>query len=154
MGDALKKRIQQERFENSLQVSLLNVIVAASHIKEHFEALCARHGITSSQYNVLRILRGVHPNGHCRSEISKRMVDRAPDVTRIIDRLEKQGLVKRSRSGNDRRQSITKITRKGLQLLHSIHPDQDLQKYFGIRISLQDQEQLSRICEGIYADDL
>src|SRR5215470_9090161 len=112
MGEALKKRLKQARFEDSVQEAMLNLLVAASHIRERTEQMCLRHNITSAQYNVLRILRGAHPEGYPRCEIATRMVEKAPDVTRLIDRLQQQGLVERVRSEEDRRHSLTKITSK------------------------------------------
>jgi DNA-binding MarR family transcriptional regulator len=152
MGEALKKRLKQRKFENPLQVSVLNLMVAADYVRSHMEHHCNRFGITSAQYNVLRILRGVHPHGHPRGEIASRMIERAPDVTRLIDRLEKQGLVERDRSAKDRRLSMTRITKRGLDLLDRMKPDEEF-RHFAQRISVRDRKLLSRICEGIYSDE-
>src|SRR5262245_52925784 len=110
MGEALRRRLQQARFESPHHEALLNLMVAASYLRSRVEQVCAEHGISEGQYNVLRILRGIHPDGYARCDISGRMVDRAPDVTRLIDRLQKQSLVERARGGADRRQSMTRIT--------------------------------------------
>src|SRR5438128_9340170 len=122
MGDTLKHRLRQDRFEGPFHEAVLNVMVAAAHLRAAVERVCEQHGITEGQYNVLRILRGAHPQGHSRCEIARRMVERSPDVTRLIDRLEKHELVERARDGSDRRLSITRITRKGLQLLERMQP--------------------------------
>ena len=122
MGEALKRRLQQVRFESPHHEALLNLMVAAAYVRARFERVCAQHRVTEGQYNVLRILRGAHPDGYARCEIAERMVERAPDVTRLSDRLQKQNLVERTRGGADRRQSITRITRKGLQLLERMQP--------------------------------
>jgi DNA-binding MarR family transcriptional regulator len=152
MGEALKKRLKQRKFENPLHVSILNLMVAADYVRSHMEGHCNRFGITHSQYNVLRILRGVYPNGHPRGEIASRMIERAPDVTRLIDRLEKQGLVDRDRSARDRRLSMTRITKKGLDLLERMKPDEEF-RHFAKRIPVRDRKALSRICEEIYSDE-
>ena len=120
MGETLRKRIRQQRFSSPQQESLLNIMVGANYVREQSERVVRAHGITLPQYNVLRILRGVHPEGHPRYEIAARMLDRAPDVTRIIDRLEEKQLVERERNGSDRRHSITRITSGGLELLESM----------------------------------
>ena len=150
MGDALKRRIKQTRFENPQQEALLNLVIAGNYIREQLERAVGEHGITLPQYNVLRILRGVFPEGHPRCEIATRMLDRAPDVTRIIDRLEEKSLVERDRAGSDRRHSIARITRNGLRLLEGMEPT--IQKAFGPlqRIAVRDCRELSRICEAIY----
>lgn len=77
------------------------------------------HGITVQQFNVLRILRGAEPAGLPTLEIGTRLVEQTPGVTRLLDRLEKKGLVARAR-GTDRRQVFCKITEPGLALLSEV----------------------------------
>jgi MarR family 2-MHQ and catechol resistance regulon transcriptional repressor len=100
--------------------ALVAMLVAAGHLTRDLNTACEKHGITHDQYNVLRILRGVHPDGHPRSEISNRLISRAPDVTRMLDRLERRGLVKRGWDPSNRRLSIATITRDGLALLQKV----------------------------------
>ncbi len=78
--------------------------------------------ITPTQYNVLRILRGAGEEGLCRNDVRDRMVAKVPDVTRLLDRMEAAGLVKRERggSGSDRRYVTTRITEEGLRLVNSL----------------------------------
>lgn len=76
--------------------------------------------LTPNQYNVLRILRGAHPGGLARHEIVDRMISREPDVTRLVDRLVRQGLVHRERRTDDRRCVQVSITADGLAQLHSL----------------------------------
>ncbi|MGB9181132.1 MAG: MarR family transcriptional regulator [Pyrinomonadaceae bacterium] len=86
-------------------------------------------GLTPTQYNVLRILRGAGEEGLACREISERMVNRDPDITRLLDRLEKQELVKRARDGKDRRVVMTYITKEGLRVLEELdQPIADLHK--------------------------
>jgi DNA-binding MarR family transcriptional regulator len=153
MGDALRQRIQQERFASADEEALLNVLVTADHLRSRMERLCGSFGVSASQYNVLRILRGIHPEGHSRCEIVRRMLERAPDVTRLIDRLVRRGLVERRRSAHDRRLSISRITPSGLALLDRMAPAvEQVGQDFAARVSPQDCVELSRICESIYAD--
>jgi DNA-binding MarR family transcriptional regulator len=77
-------------------------------------------GITATQYNVLRILRGSEPDGLCRNEIRDRLVRQVPDVTRLLDRLEDVRLISRQRGGQDRRFVTTRITPSGLKLLEDL----------------------------------
>lgn len=154
MGDALKKRLKQSSFESEAQEALLNVLVAANYLHQSINYMCASFGITHTQYNVLRILRGVYPNGHPRSDIICRMIEQAPDVTRLIDRLEKQGLVERVRSESDRRLSIARITQKGLDLLERTTPQ--ITRFDGTlqnKLSVEECQTLSALCEKIYADE-
>src|ERR1700688_4867366 len=153
MGNALRNRIQQTRFESAAQEALLNLLVAAAPLRARTERLCAEFGLSASQYNVLRILRGVHPQGHSRCEIARRMIERAPDVTRLVDRLEKRGWVERDRSERDRRLSISRITAAGLELLQTIDPRlKQEQRDFAERVPEKDCRELSRICEEIYGE--
>jgi DNA-binding MarR family transcriptional regulator len=116
MGEALKRRIRQVRFENAQQEALLNLIVASNYIRELLERAVGQHGITLPQYNVLRILRGA-PEGLPCGEIANRMITRDPDVTRLLDRLEKRSLISRCRETKDRRTVMVRITPAGLKLL-------------------------------------
>lgn len=129
-------------------------MVASDHLRSEMNQICEDHGITRGQYNVLRILRGVYPDGHPRCEIASRMVERAPDVTRLVDRLEDQGFVERDRSTEDRRLSITKVTRKGLKLIDDLEPAfSAVTKELNSRLTKEDCLELSRICETIYAHE-
>jgi len=84
--------------------------------------------LSPTQYNVLRILRGA-PEGLACGEIAVRMITRDPDVTRLLDRLEKRGLIDRSRESKDRRMVLTRITREGLRALAELdEPIQDLHR--------------------------
>lgn len=151
MGRILRQRIKQTRFDSPAHEAVLNLLVAAAHVRQLVDEAVGAYGLTQAQFNVLRILRGAHPGGYPRGEIATRMIDRAPDVTRLIDRLERQGLVERARSGADRRQSMAVITGQGLDLLSRIDPAVTrAQKVVGRRLSTNDLRQLSRICERIY----
>lgn len=151
MTEALSRRLMQARFIDPQQEATLSVAVAACTLNDLFGEVCAKHGLTLPQYNVLRILRGVHPKGHARCEIARRMVDRAPDVTRLVDRLQARGLVRRRRGGEDQRQAVTCITAKGLKLLQAIQPELEARSTAQLhRLSEQDCHELSRLCALIF----
>jgi len=126
------------------------VMVCSDVLLRHTEDLTESFGITSAQYNVLRILRGVHPNGHPRREIIERMIQSAPDVTRLIDRLERQGLVRRDKSTVDKRLSMTFITEKGLVVLEQIQPHLDkLNQKFWQSLSEKEALELAKLCDKL-----
>ncbi len=154
MTEALSRRLKQAQFSSAAQEAMLSVIVAANTINDIMDRVCAEHGITRAQYNVLRILRGVHPEGHARCEIACRMLDRASDITRLVDRLQARRLVKRSRGSEDQRQAVTVITAKGLKLLETMRPQIEVEAG-GIlnRMSEEDCRQLSRLCALIFEDE-
>jgi DNA-binding MarR family transcriptional regulator len=130
----------------------LHLFVAADYLRSQLDNVCNGHGISHTQYNVLRILKSAYPNGHPRCEIIERMVERAPDTTRLIDRLEQQGFVERVRSVQDRRLSIACITQKGLLVLDEITPCfESIWKELSCKLSRAESLMLSEICEKIYS---
>lgn len=128
-------------------------MVAADHVQRHTERVCELHGITSAQYNVLRILRGVHPGGHARCDIIERMIQTAPDVTRLIDRLVKAGYARRGKSKEDGRLSLTFISDKGLKLLSEMQAEiEETETDLASRISEQQARTLTNLCEKVYSE--
>ena len=93
------------------------LLSTADRVRTLFEAVCAPFDITGQQYNVLRILRGAEPEGLPTLTIAERMIEHAPGITRMIDRLESKGLVEREVRPHDRRCVYCRITAKGLELL-------------------------------------
>ncbi len=154
MGDTLKRRLKQTRFPGGEpQEAMLNLLVASAHVAGMFDVACGEFGISQQQYNILRILRGVHPEGYPCGEIAVRMIDRAPDVTRRIDGLVKLGMVVRDRLAADRRVVITRITDDGLDLLRRMDSRvQQVIDYVGERLSNQECAELSRLCEALYKE--
>ncbi len=101
----------------------------ADYLGLEAEQLLKPHGLTGTQYNVLRILRGAEPAGLACSGIGERMISHDPDMTRLLDRMEKRGLISRARQTDDRRVIKTRITPAGLILLKSLdQPVRELHK--------------------------
>ena len=145
---SIHKRVAQQRFESPVQKAMVSLLVTAGHPARALEEVCAAHGITHDQYNVLRILRGAHPEGHPRYAIAERLIDRSPDVTRLLDRVEREGFVGRSRSDEDRRLSISFITDRGITLLKEIDPRiLEVHERFTDRFSRDEMHQLATLCE-------
>lgn len=92
----------------------------AGLLDDALERIFKAHGISSTQYNVLRILRGAGHGGLCRNEVRDRLLNRMPDVTRLLDRMEEAGLLTRERSTVDRRQVATRLTAKGRALVDKL----------------------------------
>lgn len=110
---------QSKGFSSTAEEALLNLQRTADHIQIAFTRLFREHGITGQQYNVLRILRGAEEALPI-LEIGDRMVTVVPAITGLIDRLEKQQLVRRTRSEADRRVIMVTILSKGLKLLNDL----------------------------------
>ena len=155
MGEILKRRLKQEKFSSVEQEGLLNLFIASNYLHSKLEIVCSKFNITLAQFNVLRILKGAQPNGYPRGEIIRRMVEPAPDVTRLIDRLIKEGLVERFNTEEDRRLSLARITKKGIALLTKINPEVD--KFlldYSSTLTKSEKEILSNILEKLYAKEL
>ncbi len=121
MGTDLQSEIRQTRpFTSLREEASLSLWRTASALDAGLERVLKSHGISAAQYNVLRILRGAGADGLCRNEIRDRLVSRMPDVTRLLDRLELLGLVRRERRSEDRRQVSTYLTDAGSELLLSL----------------------------------
>lgn len=151
MGDILKKRLKMKD-DIPLRESVdLNIKLASAVLERKFEIILEKYGITVSQFNVLRILKGVYPEGHARCDIALRMIERSPDLTRLIDKLENQELVERERTKHDRRMSITRITKKGIKLVEVVKPLVD-DEHNNTTMNLTDAEcrQLSNLLEKYY----
>ena len=112
--------------ENRIFVALLQT---ADTLGQEAEQLLKAAGIPNAQYNVLRILRGAEPKGLACRAIGDRMISHDPDITRLLDRMEKRGLITRERQTDDRRVVKTRITPQGLSLLKTLdQPIHDLHK--------------------------
>jgi DNA-binding MarR family transcriptional regulator len=118
MSPTLKEDLRQRKgFASVQQEAFLNVVRTSSRLTDDLEELLRPYGISATQYNVLRILRGSGPDGLCRNELRDRMLTRMPDMTRLLDRMEEAGWVTRARERDDRRMVLTRITAAGQQLL-------------------------------------
>ena len=117
----LRDELRQRRpFASRGEEAYLNVSRTAAMLQEGLERVLRSHGISGTQYNVLRILRGSGADGLCRNEIRDRLLTRMPDVTRLLDRMEEAGLVSRHRDGADRRLVATRLTDRGRELVDSL----------------------------------
>ena len=134
---------------------MLNVLATESWLSSEVSAALAPHGITRSQYNVLRILRGNHPDCYACSDVGERLLDRTPDVTRLLVRLEGQGLVERKRSKLDRRVVEVQITEAGLDLLSKIDaPLDEAITRAGRHLTDAEHAELSRLLEKLRTDQI
>ena len=144
MASDLQAELKQTRpFRNVRQEAYLSIQRTAALLEHAFESALKPHGITATQYNVLRILRGAEPEGLCRNEIGERLVRKVPDVTRLLDRLEDARLIARNRGGEDRRFVVTRITRSGLRLLDEV--DHEIDGIHDDQLGHLDEGQLKKL---------
>ena len=123
MADNLQAELKQTKpFPNAAAEALLSVLRTASVLEHQMNEKLKPYGMTHTQYNVLRILRGAGESGLCGREVGERMVSRVPDVSRLLDRMEEAELISRERDPGDRRHVTARITRKGLAMLEQVTP--------------------------------
>ncbi len=126
----------------------MNIMVSNAWIVGELASSMAPFDITPAQYNVLRILQGSHPDTLTCSDIRSRLLDRTPDVTRLLNRLEKRGLVLRTRSKQDRREVEVGVSEAGLALLARMSGllDATIERLTG-HLTPEDQGQISDLLE-------
>lgn len=149
MGKLRAELKQTKPFRSVEEEVFLNILRTGDALRQGELALFKSAGLSPSQYNVLRILRGAGPAGLACQEISERMITRDPDVTRLLDRLERRELVSRSREQNDRRVVTTRITERGLKLLESL--DEPLTQVHQRQLEHLGHEKLRQLVELLEA---
>ena len=119
----LQAELRQTRSFASLHAeAFLNLVRSSAQVQHALHLQLKPYGITETQYNSLRILRGAGSSGLTCAEIAERLVSQDPDITRLVERLQRQGLVRRERGEKDRRVVLTKITPAGLDRLKEMDP--------------------------------
>jgi|SRR5262245_60748842 len=155
MAGTVAGELKQKRAFSSLeQEVLLGLQIVATRVMEPWEKfLKANAELTPHQYNVLRILRGSHPTKLSCGEIGERMIARDPDITRLVDRLGRRGLVTRTRNRQDRRVVEVGMTAKGHGILHSLdeHVDRFPRAVLG-HLGAKRLEQLKTLLETAITD--
>lgn len=129
---SIEHDIQQQSFRSNRQKAMINLIYTYNWLMERVKNFLAAEGITPQQYNILRILRGANPVPLSTLQIRERMLDKASDTSRIVDRLVTKGLAQKSICATDKRLVDVLITDKGLDLLHKLASrDQDMDDTLG-----------------------
>jgi DNA-binding MarR family transcriptional regulator len=147
---SLRAEIKQAKpFRSVEEEVFLNILRTADALRQGELALFKSVGLSPSQYNLLRILRGAGAEGLACQEIGERMISRDPDVTRLLDRLEARALVTRSRQQSDRRVVTARITEKGLDLLQRL--DEPVIEVHRRQLSHLGRDQLQKLVELLEA---
>lgn len=116
----LEEEIHQKKFRNEYHKLAVNIIFTHGWLIEHQNRLLKEYKVTGAQFNILRILRGQHPNPASVNLLKERMLDKMSDASRLVDRLISKGFVDRKICPDDRRRVEVKITNAGLSLLEKI----------------------------------
>jgi MarR family transcriptional regulator, organic hydroperoxide resistance regulator len=122
-SSSLQRELRQSKpFRSAYHEGAVAIMRTADVLKRRNSFELAAYGITGQQYNVLRILRGAGAKGLPTLAIGERMIEAAPGLSRLVERLQKKGLLKRERSKLDRREVVCRITPAGLDLLERLDP--------------------------------
>lgn len=116
----ISEDIKQSSFDSAQEKVLINILYTNNWLSDHYKTLFAPYDIKSQHYNILRILKGKYPEASYPGDIKEVMLDKSPDLTRLIDKLIKMGLVDRNECKVNRRKVDIKITDKGIRLLADI----------------------------------
>ena len=148
MPKGLQAEIKQSiPFRSAATEAMLSILRTAAVIEHRMAEELKPFGITGTQHNVLRILRGAGPEGLCGREIGERMISRVPDVPRMLDRMEAMKLISRQRDPEDRRHVTARITQKGMELLAQLDPRLDAAEL--ARFAHMEPHQVKSIIEGL-----
>ncbi|WP_276503875.1 MarR family winged helix-turn-helix transcriptional regulator [Terrimonas pollutisoli] len=141
--------IHQSKFRNEYQRAGVNLLFTYGWVMERTKELFASEDITPQQFNILRILRGSHPQPLSTLQIRERMLDKMSDTSRIVDRLIAKGLLKKGTCKTDRRLVDVMITDKGKKLLERLDERQDeLDKIVG-NLTEEEAATLSKLLDKI-----
>lgn len=134
----LEKEIKQKRFRSEYHKLVLNIVYTGNWISSSNTQWLRKYGLSSQQYNVLRILRGQHPNPVSGNLLKDRMLDKMSNTSRLVEKLRLKGLIERKTCKNDRRAVDIVITEAGLKLLKEI--DVTEEEWVGQYATLSEKE--------------
>ncbi len=146
---SLEDDIKQEKFQSEHQKASINILYTGSWLYNINATYLKKFGITPEQFNVLRILRGSHPTAMMLSEITKRMIDKNSNCTRLVEKLRQKNLVNRLICENNRRQVDISITEKGLQLLKKVDANMAEWEKAVEKLSKVEAKELNRILDKL-----
>jgi DNA-binding MarR family transcriptional regulator len=139
---------QRRRLAHPEETAFLDLLRTTDMLSRGLIAVLKGEDLSATQYNVLRILRGA-PQGLPCGEVANRMITRDPDITRLLDRLEKRGLISRTRETKDRRMVMARITAQGLKLLGRL--DEPVQETHRKQLGHLGRERLHKLTELLHA---
>jgi DNA-binding MarR family transcriptional regulator len=150
MVSHLREEIKQTKpFALRSDEALLSVLRTATVLEHGSNELLRPFGITTTQYNVLRILRGAGARGLCGREVGERLISRVPDVSRLLDRMAEMGLLVKERDAADRRHVTARITPRGRRVLTQATPA--LVEYGRARVERLSARTLEALIEALEA---
>jgi len=149
----LEEALQTTKFESIQHKALLNVFYTSYWYKTHVSSVLKQHGLTMEQFNVMRILKGKHPEALCVKNIGSRMIEKNSNVPRIIDRMILKGFAVRTQSPEDRRETLVSLTDKGISQLARANEAMTTLANTIVSLDSQQAEQLNDILEALRLKD-
>ena len=145
----LEDEIAQRKFRNERHKVAVNILYTYGWLTALHARIFKEHGVTTQQFNVLRILRGQHPEPTTIKHIKHRMLDKMSDASRIVEKLRQKGLLERHISSHDRRHVDVFITKKGLKILSDLDKrDKEFDNHSS-RLSIKETEQLNLLLDKL-----
>ena len=145
----LEKEIKQKKFKNEFQKLAVNIFYTHGWLVNKHAIILKTFGVTTSQYNILRILRGQHPNSAPISLLKERMLDKMSDASRLVERLRNKGLLSRKICKEDRRRVNVLITKKGLALLEMLDEYEKESESYLSNISKSEAKELNILLDKL-----
>jgi len=145
----LEKEIFSKGFESDYNKAIINIVYTYGWINNHLKIELDKFNLTHQQFNILRILRGQHPNPATINLLKERMLDKMSDASRIVDRLVQKEFVHRCINKKDRRAADISITKKGLTILEQIHLDVNMKDVLKNNLTEEEALQLSDLLDKL-----
>lgn len=149
----LEEVLKTSKFNNEVHKATLNILYTSYWMRDHISGSMKELGITSEQFNILRILKGKYPEAMCVKDIAGRMIEKSSNVPRIIDRLVAKELVSRSTSKEDKRETLIALTDAGMAMLVKANNMLDVTQSSIIGINNQEALQLNILLEKLRKND-
>ncbi len=146
----ISKAIKQEKFKSNQNMAIINILYTSNWLKDYYKSVFDPFELKSQHYNVLRILKGRYPNATSPGEIKEVMLDKAPDLTRLIDKLVLMKLVDRNLCSENRRKVDVLINKKGIELLDKIDVKMNVfDEMYKLKLNNKEAEQLSNLLDKL-----
>ncbi len=150
-----KDAIKMKRFQSDYHMAILNIWYTGNWLRDISTPIFKKEGITSQQYNVMRILKGRHPNACAAGDIKEVMLDKSPDMTRLLDRLLDKKFIEREVCESNRRKLDIQISKSGLKLLDRMEPVlKDHHERNSDNLSESEAKQLSELLDKIRKNEV
>ena len=150
----IEEALQTSKFIDGQHKATLNLLYTSYWLKTLFSNAMKEHAITMEQFNVMRILKGKHPEQMCVKDIAGRMIEKSSNVPRILDKLLLKKLVKRTTSKSDKRETLISLTDKGMKLLNEANASLAAVSEQFIGINESEAGQLNDLLEKMRKADL